>query len=248
MIRKEREGVKWLEFELLAEFPQVVHGVFLRAGGYSEGAFASLNVGGGTGDSPVAIQKNREKLRALTGASRLISGMQVHGAHVTYLSAGEEPGECDGFVTQEKGIGLMIKHADCQVAILYDPVQHALATVHCGWRGNVHNIYLNAIDLMKKKVGVRPENLLVCVSPSLGPNKAEFIHYKKELPESFWPFQVTPTYFDLWEISRAQLREAGVLPRHIEIAGLCTYENCEDFFSYRRDKVTGRHATIALLK
>ena len=142
----------------------------------------------------------------------------------------------------------MMKHADCQAAIFYDPVHHALANVHSGWRGNVKNIYQTTILKMASVFGTKPQDLLVGISPSLGPQHAEFKNYKVEFPEHFWSFQVCPEYFDLWAIARHQLEEAGVLPYHIEIAGICTYANKEDCYSYRRDKVTGRHATLAMLR
>ena len=141
----------------------------------------------------------------------------------------------------------MIKHADCQAAIFYDPVHKALANVHCGWRGNVKNIYRVAVQKMKFTFGTNPKDLLVGISPSLGPDHSEFIHYQTEWPEEFWRFQVRPNYLDLWAIARDQLEQCGLLPHHIEVAGICTFANPQDFFSHRRDKITGRHATVAML-
>ena len=248
MIRKERNGVQWLEFELLAEKPNVVHGVFLRHGGVSSGPYGSLNVGGGTGDDPAAIKENRRRVQSSLGLEQLVSIHQVHGNCVEFTRVPHFPiHPCDGVITDRQGLGLLIKHADCQAAIFYDPILKVVGNVHSGWRGNVHNIYHNMVLKMGEQCGCRPENLLVCVSPSLGPERSEFIHYRDELPESFWPFQIKPTYFDLWSIARMQLEEAGVLPSHIEIATLCTYEGRDDFFSYRRDKIIGNNATVISL-
>ena len=143
----------------------------------------------------------------------------------------------------------MIKHADCQAAIFYDPEHRAIANVHCGWRGNVQNIYRETVREMRRHFASRPENILVAISPSLGPEKAEFINFKKELPEAFLPYQVKPTYFDLWAISRMQLESEGILSHHIQIASICTYSHPEDYFSFRRDnRVTGNHGTVAVLR
>src|SRR5262249_11397000 len=95
--------------------------------------------------------------------------------------------------------------------------------------------------------GSRPEDLLVGISPSLGPHSAEFKNYRTEFPQELWGFQVRPEYFDLWALARHQCEECGILPQHIEIAEICTYANPEDYFSYRRDGVTGRNATVAAL-
>ncbi len=247
MIRKEKDGVEWLEFEKLAALPGIAHGVFLRKGGKSQGAYASLNAGGGSGDDPQTVEENREIIREILGVKCLSNGKQVHGDHLAYVSIDScDQGECDGLLTQEKGIGLMIKHADCQAALFYDPEHRLLANVHCGWRGNVQNIYRKTVYEMKKR-GTDVKNLIVCISPSLGPDISEFKNYQQELPPEFLPFQFKPLHFNLWEISRKQLLDAGVREENIEIAGICTYTEEKDFFSYRRDKITGRNATVGAL-
>lgn len=154
---------------------------------------------------------------------------------------------CDALVTADKGMALMIKHADCQAAIFYDPTNQAIANVHAGWRGSVSNIYAEIVHTMQQTFGSRPQELLACISPSLGPEEAEFIHYNQELPEELWDFQVKSNYFDFWAISEYQLQAAGLLPHHIEIAKISTYSNAHDYFSYRRERVTGRNGTVVAL-
>ena len=126
-----------------------------------------------------------------------------------------------------------------------DPVCRAIANVHAGWKGNAQNIYREVIERMHALFRSRPENLLVGISPSLGPDASEFVNWQSELPEFFWEFQFKPNYFNLWELSRKQLLSCGVLAHHIEIASICTYANPQDFFSYRRCKKSGRHGTVA---
>lgn len=246
MLRKKRGSFEWLEFELFQEFATVKHGVFLRHGGISEGPYTSLNVGGLVGDDPAHVRLNQEKIRKHLGCKNLASGKQVHGDRVLLASEGDAK-ECDGLITQEKLQGLAVMHADCQVAVFYDPIQEAIGCVHAGWRGNVVNIYEKAVGKMHREFGSKSADLFVGIGPSLGPCCAEFIKYEKELPPPFWQFQVRPYYFDLWEIGRTQLMSAGVLPGHIEMAEICTCCNPSDYYSFRRDKPTGRHATVILL-
>lgn len=246
MQRKKKGDVEWLEFDLLSEIPGLVHGVFLRHGGVSGAPYFSLNAGGASGDDPLNIAQNRKIIQDTFKLPHLISAYQKHGINIACLPGGDL-GDCDALITNQPDYGLMIKHADCQAALFYDPVHHALANVHCGWRGNVQNIYAETVSAMRAKMGSRPEDLLVCISPSLGPEVSEFKNYRTELPESFWSFQIKPTYFNLWEISRHQLLESGILPHHIEIASICTYTQEKDFYSYRRDKVTGRNATVVAI-
>ncbi len=246
MIRKEKEGIQWLEFELLTDIPHVIHGVFLRRGGVSDPPFDSLNLGNTTGDEQTKVAYNRQRILGVLSLEKLIFASQIHGNEII-----EVPSEdltvrrsCDGLITRLPNIGLAIQHADCQAAIFYDPIQKIIANVHCGWRGSIQNIYAKTIMQLRSQ----PENLLVCISPSLGPTAAEFIHYQTELPTSFFPFQVNLAHFDFWAISRMQLQQAGILPHHIEIASLCTVSNPRDFFSYRREKKTGRNATVVGLR
>src|SRR5690606_29333339 len=104
----------------------------------------------------------------------------------------------DGMMTAQEGTGLLIRHADCQAAIFYDPKRRVIANIHCGWRGSVQNIYQKTVTQMEERYGTRARDLFVCIGPSLGPYHAEFIHYKEEIPPSFWAFQVRPNHFDFW--------------------------------------------------
>jgi YfiH family protein len=250
MLRRKSGKIEWLEFELLQEFPQIKHGVFLRHGGVSNGPFSSLNAGSSGKDNTGNPARNRELIRDVLKLSSIVICEQPHKANVAFLPQVRE-GEldtCDGMITNRPGIGLMTRHADCQAALFFDPVTSTIASVHSGWRGNVQNIYGATVEKMEKATGAKRENIRVCVSPSLGPDRSEFINYRTELPESFWPFQVRPTYFDLWEIGKMQLLDAGILPNHIQFAKICTYDNPDDFFSFRRDKrVTGGHGTVISL-
>ncbi len=260
MRRHQHNQIEWLEFELLADFPRVKHAIFLRHGGFSQGPFASLNAGLHVGDCTEHVQSNLQAIeeqlkKHVPGWKRLVFG---RGAHGKAIAAVHDPSryspyspfplvDFDGLMTSTPGLSLMMTHADCQAALFYDPLLHVAANIHAGWRGSVTNIYAEAVKRMQETFGSHPANLLVCISPSLGPDEAEFIHYRSELPEEFWSFQVRPTYFDFWAISEYQLQAAGILPHHIEVARLSTYANAHDFFSYRRDKVTGRHAACMTL-
>ncbi len=246
----EKAKLEWLEFDLLEGFPHVAHGVFLRHGGTSEGHFAALNVGDATGDRPDHIKVNREQVRKALDVPQLLFPHQTHGTQVVRITAKnhDKAPQADALFTTEKNIGLGIVHADCQAAIFYDPVHEAIAVVHSGWRGSAQNIYARVIDAMRRDIGTQPQNLIVCISPSLGPDHAEFKNYKQELPQDFWSFMVKPNYFDFWAISRKQLAACGVPDKNIEITSVCTYCNPKDYYSYRREKDTGRNATVVALK
>lgn len=249
MRRIKQNDIEWLEFDLLADIPQLKHAILLRRGGCSKGPFESLNISFDVGDEASHVESNLLSAQQTIGISNLVWASQCHGKEVIRIDnpiAGSLP-SCDGLYTNKTNIGLMIKHADCQAAIIYDPIQHAVANIHAGWRGSVHNIYAEAINKMRRDFGSKPADMIVGISPSLGPYSAQFIHFKEELPEHFHQYQIKPCYFDFWAISRAQLEACGVLSHHIEIAEIDTYANPNDYFSFRRDKITGRHGTIVSL-
>jgi len=141
----------------------------------------------------------------------------------------------------------MVQQADCQAVMLFDPVRKVVANAHSGWRGSVANIIAKTIDLMKRDFNTLPADLYAVISPSLGPCCAEFINYRRELPGHFHAYQVRPNYFDFWAISTDQLKESGVPAENIANSRICTV--CDDrFFSYRRNRMTGRFASVIGLK
>lgn len=246
----DQTKLQWLEYELLEPYPHVLHATFTRHGGLSEGRFQSLNLGFGTADHADKIKANHETIRKALNVPKIVFPHMNHGINIARVSAknGVHPYQADAIYTTDKNIGLGVTHADCQAAIFYDPVHEAIAVAHCGWRGSVQNIYARLIETLQRELGTQPHNLVVCISPSLGPDHAEFKNYKHELPKEFWEFQKKPMHFDFWAISRMQLTAAGVLPKNIEIAEMCTVCNTDDYFSYRADKDTGRNATVVALK
>lgn len=246
----DKAKLEWLEFDLLEPYPHVVHGVFLRHGGLSKNSCSTLNLGEGVSDHPESVRANRECVRKAMHLPKLVFPHQTHGTNVERITAktGDKFPQADAIFTTEKNIGLGVTHADCQAAIFYDPVHEAIGVAHAGWKGLVQNIYARILEAMQREIGTQPQNLIVCVSPSLGPDHAEFKNYKQEFPQDFWGHQVKPHYFNLWEIGKKQLTALGILDKNIEVTEICTYSNPKDYFSHRRDRDTGRHGTVVALK
>jgi len=239
-----------LSFELLRS-PVVCHAVFNRQGGVSPPPWDSRSVSFGLGDDPENVLENRQRLIKGLGIKRLVSAHQVHDSkiHVVQGCPAEDL-EVEGFdalVTNVVGVGLLIQQADCQAVLLFDPVQKVIGIVHVGWRGSVAGIISATISTMTTVFATDPADLMAAISPSLGPCCAEFVNFHTELPRSFHGYQVRPNYFDFWAISRDQLCGAGVRPANISIAEICTCCN-SDYFSYRRDRQTGRFGSVIGLK
>jgi polyphenol oxidase len=256
LIHRSSNGLSFYQFSLFHSVPGLIHGIFSRLGGISQGAYASLNVSFSVGDDRPKVIHNRELVLKTLGLSAVQSLRQVHGketvvildGRLTDSFLGPESDSGDILLTRLSGQGLMIKQADCQSLLFYDPRHKAIANIHCGWRGNVNNVAGEAVRQMKMTFGTQPEDLKVGIGPSLGPCCAQFINYRKEIPARYWTYQARPYYFDLWRLSRDQLIAAGVLEENIEIAGVCTSCQTNDFFSYRKEKKTGRFATVIALQ
>lgn len=252
MKKKSHNGLVWYEFDLLAEFKEITHGVFTRCGGVSLEPFKGLNISLSVGDDPSCVAENKKKIKDVLKISSLVMGLFPHKDQIYEVKDDLKhdailPCRVDGYITKKQNIGLCVTHADCQAALFYDPKQNIIANVHCGWRGNVLNIYKNVCVEFEKR-GSNLQDIRVCISPSLGPRFSEFIHYKTQFPHAFFKYQVKPYFFNLWDISYHQLKEIGVRASHIEMAELCTYAMEDEFYSYRRDKVTGRNATVIAFK
>ena len=254
-----------VQFSLFSNYDFLAHGIFNRHGGMSFAPYDSLNISFGVKDAAKHVHKNRAIIKNSLKIENIISAKQVHGTEILLLDKdsnhsreiiatakrsvcdNKAPHELhdgyDSFISNIPGVALMVQQADCQAVLLFDPIQKIVANIHCGWRGSVNNIIGKTVAKMQNHFGVNPKKIVAGISPSLGPCCAEFIHFKSELPPPFWDYQIKPNYFDFWEISKDQLQETGVPADNIEISSICTACN-SDWFSYRRDKETGRFCSI----
>ena len=223
----QMNGIRVLKFPRLVSHHRLVHAVFTRKGGVSDPPYDTLNISYDTGDRPEYVSKNMEIIRDALGATDLAFMNQVHGKEILVLrhcvSDGlRKPVNADAMITDIPLLALMVKQADCQGVLLYDPEKDVVANVHCGWRGNVINILRSVVERMTSDFGCFATGIAAAIGPSLGPCCSEFVDYEKIFPEAFKRFMVRKGYFDLWEISRYQLLEAGLKDEHIEVARICT--------------------------
>ncbi len=246
--------LSWVESSVF-DTSTVTHGMFTRFGGVSENEYHSLNVSFGVGDSSLHVKTNRDLLRQALDLPLLVSTRQIHGNLVFVVNtkpASTEIAGYDALITNLPGLGLMIQQADCQAVLLHDPVRQVIAAVHSGWRGSVVNIIEKTISRMQSEFQTKGRYIRAVISPSLGPCCAEFTNHAWELPPSFSRFRVNRDHYNFWELSRNQLRGAGVLDKNIEITKICTKCNL-DFFSHRRSsknglRTTGRNCSIIALR
>ena len=236
----------------LGRFDGLLHAVTCREGGQSRPPFDAFNLGLGGGDDAKTVMAHRQGLQRLSGGVHVYARQQ-HGTSVAVVGremvAGRGPivtvpEVADALITDQPGVHLIIQTADCQAVMLYDPRKRVVANIHSGWRGSVANIIARTVEAMQTTFGCDPAVMVALVGPSLGPCCAEFVNYREEIPRTYWDHRVGRHHFDFWQISRDQLRTAGVAPQRIHAFGICTRCNPHLFYSYRAARQTGRFAAL----
>lgn len=251
-LSEAQHRVPYLQYQDLSKYHQLKHGTFTRHGGTSYSPYDSLNTSDAVGDSRKNVAENLMIIKHTMGARRILSIRQTHGTEVLIVDTEttETFGaswQADAMITNISGVGLMIKQADCQAVILFDPTENVIANVHCGWRGNVQNILGRVVRMMEHRFDCRAEDLVAVIGPSLGPCCAEFITHKDIFPPDFEDFRVSENHFDLWRLSSHQLVMEGINPDNITVSEICTRCHTDRFFSYRGEGVTGRFGTVVML-
>ncbi len=231
-----------------------------RRGGFSEGPFASLNLGRLTADQPEAVQRNRARLQAEVGVAPAHI-RQVHGTTVRRITSLPAPGvaplpdegvelpEADGQATPLRDLAPMVLVADCvPIAVAGRAATNgtgAVAMLHAGWRGLAGGIVAAGVQALRD-LGVDGP-IEAAIGPGAGPccyAVGEEVHAEFA---DLGPHVRQGRNLDLKAVARDRLEQAGVAGVH-DVA-LCTI--CSDptlFFSHRRDRgVTGRQAGLAWL-
>ena len=234
-----------LEYGILKPYSNIFGFSTTRHGGCGEGAYATFNCTHYCEDNPEHVKANLETLSLLLPERPrvIVIPRQTHTANVQVIKdvpTSEELQDVDAVVTQLKGFCLCVSTADCVPILLYDKEEQVVAAVHAGWRGTVGRIVEKTLEVMKSQYGSEGKNIVACIGPSIS---LESFEVGDEVYAAFEEagFDMTRIarryekwHLDLWEANRVQLLANGVLPEHIEVAGICTFQHHEDFFSARR--------------
>ncbi|MGB0521760.1 MAG: peptidoglycan editing factor PgeF [Flammeovirgaceae bacterium] len=247
-------NIPYYQFDHFSTKSSIRHYIATRHGGVSTGEFSSLNISLGTADDRENILENRQRIAQLMQIEpqQLVFPSQTHDATIqvvtqTKINQGtiwlNEQLRCtDALITNEKGICLSVISADCVPLLFFDPVQQAIGAVHAGWRGTVKKIAQKAVQKMQETFSSKPEDLLIGIGPSIGPERYEVgpevieavitaFGTKKGLVSQ--ETKEGKGLLNLWEANKLQLLNAGVASKHIELAGLCTLTHSDIFFSAR---------------
>ncbi len=219
-----------------------------RNGGVSSAPFESLNLRLQVGDDPIAVEANRELLAQACGA-RPVYLDQVHGARVLRLGAADyaptEP--ADASVTTEPGIACAVQDADCLPVLFAAPGARAVGAAHAGWRGLAGGVLEATLAELCRAAGCAPREVQAWLGACIGPRHFEVgadvlaaFHAPPDAsrPERFLPHAPGKWLANLPRLARDRLEAAGVA----QVSGghWCTFDDPSRFFSYRRNRLTGR--------
>ncbi len=254
----QNSGLSHYQFEL---WPDLTHGIFTRNGGTSVTPWQSLNVGGNVGDDPKAVRRNHELMYAALGLSerRACTVWQVHSADVVMV-VGPVLGRrwlalADGMITDRPDTPLAMRYADCTPLLFHDPTKGVIGIAHAGWRGTVQGMAGQMVAALIQAYGCKPSDIQAGIGPSIGPDRYQVGEDVVRAVNDYFgtteglirhnPSDST-TYFDLWAANRLDLERAGV--EQIELAGLCTAQRTDEFFSHRAEHGrTGRFGAVLSL-
>lgn len=177
---------------------------------------------------------NTESLHDANGVD-LIVGNQIHTDTINLIS--QKPIETlqgDAIITKEVNLPIAVKVADCQGILIFDPKTQSIAAIHSGWKSSCLNIIGKTVKRLTGEFGSDPKDLLVGISPSLGPCCAEFSDPKTELPDFVHPF-ANNRHVDFWALSLDQLKNTGIPEKQIEFKRECTKCHPNGYYSYRNN-------------
>lgn len=186
----------------------------------------------------------------------VVQSHQVHGTEIAVvrspLTTREELEGIDGLMTDVPGCAIGVRTADCIPVLLFDAAHHAVSAVHAGWRGTVAGITAKAVRLMAEQYGTCAADIWAVIGPGIGPDSFQV---GDEVVEAFrqahFPMNDIHTFrgpriegamqgghhIDLWKANHWLLSQSGVDENHIQVAGICTYEHNDRFYSARREGI-----------
>lgn len=217
-----------------------------RFGGVSQSPFDSLNLAFHVGDDPLHVKKNRELLQEDMNVSNIVFMDQVHSDRVVLIEDGEETPTCDAMITQRLDIALAVMVADCIPILFYDAVHQAIGVAHAGRTGSKLRVGQKCAGAMAEHFGSKMNELRVFMGPSI---RACCYAVGQEVIsgfENFTHLQNEKYFLDLQAFNREAFLQIGVKPEHLDISKECSCSN-EDYFSYRRDAISGRFAGVIAL-
>ncbi len=229
-----------------------------RSGGFSGAPYTSNNFGLHVGDDPQAVEKNRAQLGEQLGLGKNPQWLeQVHGVKVVNAKADGAVRTADGSYSNQRGQACLVMTADCLPILLCDKQGTQVAALHCGWRSLARGICARGLQ----KFSANPSDLLAYLGPAIAQSNFEVgidvlesffkgarSHEHRDQMAKAFVSAHRPLHFfaDIYALARAELNSLGVTA--IYGGDYCTFAEADRFYSFRRDKTTGRMASLIWLE
>ena len=219
-----------------------------RNGGFSKGAYASFNLGSHVGDDPLIVAANRQLLSPIVPTEPVWLS-QVHGTQVINAATANCAPTADAAFAASHNTVCAVMTADCLPILLCDQSGTVVAAVHAGWRGLLNGVIEASVQTMQKL----PGELMAWLGPAIGPTAFEvgdevrdaFLAHGQATQKAFVRHGESKWLADIYQLARMRLQKSGI--ESICGGNLCTYSDANSFYSYRRDGITGRMATLVWL-
>lgn len=221
-----------------------------RTGGVSVAPFDSLNLGDHVGDDPVAVARNRQLVaEALDLPAAPFWLQQVHGVKVARQNVDNLGCPADASVSFKTNEVCVVMTADCLPVLFCDRAGTRVAAAHAGWRGLCDGVLEETV----RALDCDPAEILAWMGPAIGPQafevgdevRAAFMRHDQRATEAFKPMVEGKWLADIYQLGRQRLASVGV---NAVLGGdLCTYNQQDLFYSFRRDAQTGRMASLIWL-
>ncbi|MCD6027234.1 MAG: hypothetical protein K0R08_1753 [Solimicrobium sp.] len=260
------------DFLLKPAWPQLSNGVgaqygaftTVRAGGVSHAPYddhfgaGGFNLADHVGDTIDNVVRNRTRLAEYLSefsSPDLQWLSQVHGTTVLNLDEKQGSLVADACISTRANVVCAVLTADCLPVLFCDRKHGVVGAAHAGWRGLAAGVLENTVFKMKQ-AGAYPEHILAWLGPAIGPSKFEvgkevreqFVGADTSTALAFTLNKIRPGkfYADIYKLARIRLQRAGV--EQISGGQFCTFSQPDKFYSYRRDGVTGRMASLIWIK
>lgn len=227
-----------------------------RKGGVSHGPYddgaggGGLNLGTHVDDDLECVTKNRQLLRTLLPSEPAWLS-QVHGSVVLDAAISDNVPKADASIATRAGVVCVIQTADCLPVLFCDLQGRVVGAAHAGWRGLAHGVLENTVACMRNAGAAE---IIAWLGPAIGPKCFEvgqdvfdaFVTRDPRMRSAFQAHAEGKYLADIYALARIVLLDTGVV--EVFGGGLCTVSEKDRFYSYRRDRVTGRMASLIWLK
>lgn len=214
--------------------------------GFSQASFAENNLAMHVQDDPVAVQKNRELLCKTYALPQMPIWLnQTHSTDCIVVGHKSISHDADASVTRLHNTPLAILTADCLPILLCHHAGHEIAAIHAGWRGLAHGIIENTLNTLQSA----PNHYMAWIGPAIcgqcyetGQDVYQVFQHQYPYAKKAFFEQKKHLHLDLPQMAELILKQSGV--KSVSLSGVCTHEESNHYYSYRKAKQTGRIATI----